>query len=119
MLPKSVQNLIEEFSKLPGVGPRTAQRLAFYLLSKPDYDIKKLAEAVAKLKENLLSCKTCYNISEENPCLICQDSQRAKKIICVVEEPLDVQAMEKAGFKGKYHVLGGAISPIDDIGPED
>lgn len=119
MLPKSIQNLISEFGKLPGVGPKTAARLTFYLLSKPEDDIKKLGQAVSDLKENLVYCQECYNISETSPCKICQDTIRSHDTLCVVEEPLDILAFERTNYRGLYHVLGGVISPIDDIGPEN
>lgn len=120
MLPRSVQNLIDELSKLPGVGPKTAARLAFYMLSKPNDDIQNIGHAFTGLKENLHYCRKCYNIAESELCSICDDAKRNKKIIAVVEEPLDVIALEKSyGFDGIYHVLGGAISPIDGIGPEN
>ena len=119
MLPKSVQNLIDELSRLPGIGPKSAARLAFYLLSKPDTEVKGLGTAFLKLSENLKNCRKCFNVSEDEICKICSDSRRDSKIIAVVEEPLDVIALEKsAGFVGLYHVLGGSISPIDGIGPE-
>jgi len=120
MLPISVQNLIDEFSKLPGIGPKSAARLTFYLLSKPKDDILKLGSAVSDLTLNLRYCKCCFNISESEKCQICEDTKRDKKIIAVVEEPLDVIALEKSyGFSGVYHVLGGSISPINGIGPGD
>lgn len=120
MLPKSIQNLIDEFSKLPGIGPKTAARLAFYLLSKPKAEVAGLGGAVSGLLESLRYCKSCFNISETEECLICQDERRDSSIIAVVEEPLDVIALEKSyGFLGVYHVLGGSISPINGIGPED
>lgn len=119
MLPKSVQNLIDEFSRLPGIGPKTAARLTFYLLSKPEYDINKLGNSISNLKKNLIFCRICYNISEQDPCEICQDKNRQKDIICVVEEPLDVLSFQRTNYRGVYHVLGGVISPIDDIGPDD
>jgi len=120
MLPKSVQNLIDEFSRLPGVGPKTAARLAFYLLSKPKNDVENLGQAVLDLSKNLTNCKDCFNISESEYCPICADDRRERKVVAVVEEPLDVIALEKSmGFRGVYHVLGGSISPIDGIGPED
>ena len=120
MLPKSVQNLIDQFSRLPGIGPKTAARLVFYLLAKPKSDIEALGSAVSGLFNNLQYCKTCFNISEEEECQICANHKRDRGVIAVVEEPLDVIALEKAyGFSGVYHVLGGAISPIDGIGPED
>ncbi|MCX6806941.1 MAG: recombination mediator RecR [Candidatus Berkelbacteria bacterium] len=120
MLPKSVQELIDQFSKLPGIGPKTAARLTFYLLSQGDEDIKALGKAVYYLKKNLVICSKCFNISETDPCVICKDPKRDKKTILVVESPLDILALEKTNeFSGLYHVVGGAISPVDDIGPED
>lgn len=120
MLPRSVQNLIDEFSKLPGVGPKTAARLVFYLLSKPKQDISNLGNAVSGLTENLSYCKECFNITESELCPICSSEKRDHSIIAVVEEPLDVIALEKSlFFNGVYHVLGGSISPINGIGPED
>ena len=120
MLPESIQNLIDELSKLPGVGPKTAARLAFYLLSKPDSDISNLGESILNLKKKLKLCPSCYNITEDDLCRVCADDQRNQSIIAVVEEPLDMIALEKSGgYVGIYHVLGGAISPIDGIGPED
>ncbi len=119
ILPKSVTNLIEEFARLPGVGPKTAARLVFYLLSKPSDDIERLGKAVSALKKDLTQCGVCFNYAEENPCAICANNERNKKLIAVVEEPLDIVAIEKTGFDGLYHVLGGVISPIHGVGPED
>lgn len=119
MLPKSIINLIEEFSKLPGIGPKTAARLTFYLLTKSDQDVNNFGNVINDLKKGLQNCQICYNITTTNPCLICGDSKRNKSIICVVEEPLDIIALEKTNFPGVYHVLGGVISPIDGIGPEN
>ena len=120
MLPKSVQNLIEEFSKLPGIGPKTAGRLTFYLLTKPKIDLERLGEAVLGLAKNLRYCEVCFNIAEDELCPICQKETRDRSVVMVAEEPLDVIALEKSlGFEGVYHVLGGAISPINGIGPED
>lgn len=120
MLPKSVQNLIEQLSKLPGIGPKTAARLTFYLLSKPQSDIDGLGQSFLSLNENIRSCSVCFNISEQEICQICKDDKRNKSIIAVVEEPLDVIALEKSyGYDGIYHVLGGSISPIEGIGPEN
>ena len=120
MLPKSVQNLIDQFSKLPGVGPKTAARLCFYLLSKPDRDIENLGSAVLGLTTNLRTCKKCHNITEDEVCVICNNSNRNHGVVAVVEEPLDVIALERSyGFSGVYHVLGGSISPINGVGPED
>lgn len=119
ILPASVAKLIEELSKLPGIGPKTASRLTFYLLSKPTSDVEGLGEAVSSLRKNLKYCEKCFNITEASPCLICSDPKRDKSSVMIVEEPLDIVAMEKTGFKGLYHVLGGVISPIDGIGPEN
>lgn len=120
MLPKSVENLIDEFSKLPSIGPKTAARLVFYLLTKPKLDIETLGTSVLNLSKNLKFCKNCFNISEDEICSICSNDKRDKAIVTVVEEPLDVIALEKSlGFSGLYHVLGGVISPINGIGPED
>ncbi len=118
-LPKSIENLIEEFGKLPGVGPKTASRLTFYLLSKSDYDISNLGEAVINLKKNLKYCSECFNITEIEPCSICADPKRDQTKIMVVEEPLDIVALEKTSYDGLYFTLGGVISPIDGIGPEN
>lgn len=118
-IPKSVSNLIEEFGKLPGIGPKSAARLTFYLLTKPVEDVERLSEAVGELRKNLKICERCFNIAESNPCEICSDSKRDGKKLCVVEEPLDVVAIEKTGYDGYYHVLGGVISPINGIGPEN
>lgn len=119
MLPKSIQNLIDEFSKLPGMGPKTAARLTFYLLTKSELDTKNFGEAIINLKTGLKNCEVCFNITENNPCKICLDSNRDKSVICVAEEVLDIIALEKTNFKGLYHILGGVISPIDGIGPNE
>ena len=118
-IPESVQDLIEEFGKLPGIGPKSASRLTFYLLTKPLEDVERLSEVVGNLRKNLIVCKTCYNIAESNPCGICADNRRDKNKLCVVEEPLDVVALERTHFDGFYHVLGGVISPINGIGPDN
>lgn len=120
VLPKSVEKLIEQLSKLPGIGHKSAERLAFYLLRTTDNNLQGLAESIAKLKENIKTCSQCANLTESDPCEICTDSTRDPKLVCVVEEPLDIVAIEKTGqFKGLYHVLHGVISPINGIGPED
>lgn len=120
ILPKSVQNLIDELSKLPGIGPKTAERLVFYLLRSADNDIQDLGQAVLNLKNKIKNCSECFNLTENNPCEICSNKSRDISMICVVEEPLDVLALEGTReFKGKYHVLGGAISPIEGIGPDN
>jgi recombination protein RecR len=119
-LPKSVQNLIDEFSRLPGIGPKTAARLTFYMLSKGENDIENFGNSIINLKKNLVFCSECFNITEnEEKCEICSDTRRDQSSVCIVEEPLDTVAVEKTDFKGKYHVLGGVISPIDGIGPEN
>lgn len=116
----SVTALIEELAKLPGIGPKTAQRLTFYILRSPAEQARRLAEAITQVKESIIQCSICYNLTETDPCPICANSQRDCHIICVVEEPLDVLALEKTGvFKGLYHVLHGALSPIEGIGPRD
>jgi len=115
-----VARLIEEFTKLPGIGPKTAQRLTFFLLRAPAEEAKALAEAVLRMKERVTFCSVCYNITETDPCRICAGDERDRSVICVVEEPLDVLALERTGsYEGLYHVLHGAISPVDGIGPDD
>lgn len=118
-LPNSIQKTIDEFAKLPGIGPKTAARLTFYLLTQPKENVKQFGEILTNLREGLFFCHICYNISEINICKICTDKNREKSILCVVEEPLDIVALEKTNFKGVYHVLGGVISPIDNIGPDE
>ncbi len=116
----SVTTLIEEFAKLPGVGPKTAQRLTFFILRSPTDQARRLAEAILRVKESIIQCSTCFNLTETDPCPVCANPQRERGVICVVEEPLDVLALEKTGaFKGLYHVLHGALSPIEGIGPKD
>lgn len=119
-LPTPVRKLIESFEKLPGIGPKTAQRLTFYLLHVPQRQLNEFSEALATLKKNTVLCSICLNVSEKDPCPICSDRSRDKSIICVVEQPLDVLALEKTGdYKGVYHVLHGAISPLNNIGPDE
>jgi recombination protein RecR len=118
-LPSSLNKLINEFSKLPGIGPKTAQRLGFYLLKRDSIDIGELASAISNLKNGVVFCSICHNMVETDPCSTCLDPQRDHSIICVVEEPLDALAIDKSGtFKGIFHVLGGVLSPLDGIGPE-
>lgn len=120
ILPKPIRDVIDEFSKLPGIGGKTAGRLAFFLLHQKDEHSKRFGEALLKLKENLVLCNCCQNISEAELCHICEDQTRDRKTICVVGEPLDTVALEKSGvFKGLYHILHGNISPLDNIGPDD
>ena len=115
-----VQDLIDALSRLPGVGPKSAQRIAFYLVQTEDEQAKELARILLEVKDKVRFCVVCYNIAENDHCNICRDPRRSKEAICVVEESKDVQAIEKTReFKGFYHVLGGAISPIDGIGPEN
>lgn len=119
-VPKSVRDLIEVFEMLPGIGPKTAARLTYYLLHAPDQLSQKLADAARDLKTKTKICSICQNITEHDPCDICEDANRARSIICVVEDPLDVWAIEKSGaFSGLYHVLHGVIAPLENIGPED
>jgi recombination protein RecR len=116
---KPVAKLIDEFSRLPGIGPKTASRLTFYLLRTPKEQALALADALRALKEQTVFCSTCFNIAEASPCPICRDESRDRSIICVVEEPLDVLAIERTReYKGLYHVLHGAISPVEGIGPD-
>lgn len=120
VLPKSIRNLIEAFEKLPGIGPKTAARLTFYLLHVPQEQLDEFSQAAKDLKLKTVLCSLCFNVAETDPCPICSDQNRDKSIICVVEQPLDILALEKAGnYKGIYHVLHGAISPLDNIGPEE
>jgi recombination protein RecR len=115
-----VNRLIGELSKLPGIGQRTAQRLAFHLLSVPDEEALPLAEAIREVKEKVGQCEVCFNLAVEPTCRICQDDRREGSVICVVEQPGDVIPIERTGeFRGRYHVLGGALSPIDGVDPED
>lgn len=119
-VPKSIADLIEAFEALPGIGPKTAARLAYYLLHSPDELAQQLSKAAGELKKNTRICSVCQNITETDPCEICDDSERDKALICVVEDPLDVWSIERSGsFKGLYHVLHGVIAPLDNIGPED
>jgi recombination protein RecR len=115
-----VQSLIDELGRLPGVGPKGAQRIAFYLLGADPADVRRLAAVLVEVTDRVRFCQICGNVAEEEQCRICRDSRRDPSVICVVEEPKDVAAIEKIReFRGRYHVLGGAISPIDGIGPED
>lgn len=118
-VPKSVQNLIEAFERLPGIGPKTAQRLTYYLLHAPKEEAIALADAAVGLIEKTKICSVCFNIGEEDHCQICSDSSRDTSVIAIVEDPLDVLAMERSGYKGLYHVLHGVISPLENIGPDE
>ena len=115
-----VQDLIDELGRLPGVGPKSAQRLAFHLLASDPVDVRRLAETMLVVKEKARFCSICGNVSEDEQCRICRDPRRDDAVICVVEEAKDVVAVERTReFRGRYHVLGGAISPIDGVGPDD
>ncbi len=119
-IPRPVQTLIDELSRLPGIGPKTASRLTYFLLRQPPEQSKSLAEALVEMKEHTRFCSICFNMTENDPCPVCSDEAREASVICVLEEPLDVIAIEKTRvFKGRYHVLHGAISPVDDVGPDD
>ena len=116
--PVSMKLLIEEFSKMPGIGPKTAQRLAFYILRCPKNEAEALAGAIHKVKESVRFCKACNNLSDEDTCEICKSAARNRALLCIVEEPNDIVTIEKAGnFNGVYHVLLGSLSPLDGIGP--
>lgn len=118
-LPPSLSRLINELSKLPGIGPKSAQRLAFYLLKKDNVEIMTLSESVKDIRKDINFCDECHNMAEQNPCSVCADSTRNHQLICVVEEPLDALALDRTGsFKGVFHVLGGVLSPIDGVGSE-
>lgn len=117
---EALQQLIEEFAGLPGIGRKTAQRLALHILKQPREEVVKMAKALVSVKDRIRYCSSCWNITEVDPCPICSSPKRERSIICVVEEPNDVMAVEKTNeFKGLYHVLGGSLSPLDGIGPED
>lgn len=117
---KPIQSLIESFSKLPGIGPKSAQRLTYYLLHVPQSQLDDLSESVSRLKKDTVLCSICKNVSEADPCPICSDMARDHSTIMVVEQPLDIIAFERSGrFKGVYHVLHGAINPLDNIGPDE
>ncbi|MBA2414856.1 MAG: recombination protein RecR [Geodermatophilaceae bacterium] len=116
----AVQDLIDELGRLPGIGPKGAQRIAFFLLTADAADITRLVAALQRVKDDVAFCRTCGNVSEGEQCRICRDPRRALDVICVVEEPKDVVAVERTNeFRGRYHVLGGAISPIEGIGPDE
>ncbi len=120
VLPRPVQRLIDEFARLPGVGPKSAARLTFYLLRAANEQALELSAALQDLKEKTTFCSVCHNITEQDPCTICLDDDRQRDLICVVEEPLDIVALERSrAYSGLYHVLHGAISPVEGIGPED
>ncbi len=114
-----IQDVIEELGRLPGVGPKSAQRIAFHLLNVERADAQRLADAIVAVKDRVRFCARCFNVAEAEECRICRDARRDPRVLCVVEEPRDLMAIEKTSeFRGRYHVLGGAISPIDGVGPE-
>ncbi|GAA3344492.1 recombination mediator RecR [Amorphoplanes nipponensis] len=116
----AIQDLIDELGRLPGVGPKSAQRIAFHVLSADPADVTRLANSLRKVKELVRFCTTCFNVAESEQCRVCRDTRRSNEVICVVEEPKDVVAIERTGeFRGRYHVLGGAINPLEGIGPDN
>lgn len=115
----AIEDLVAELAKLPGIGRKTAQRLTFYLLKQPEEAALKLADAIRAVRARVMACGTCGNLGDEDPCVICSDPRRDAQILCVVEEPGDVTAIERAGrYRGRYHVLGGRLSPLDGVGPD-
>ncbi len=116
----ALQDLIDELGRLPGIGPKSAQRIAFHILSADPVDVKRLAGVLGRIKDQIKFCSICFNVSEAEQCRICRDFRRSSDALCVVEEPKDVVAIEKTGeFRGRYHVLGGAINPLEGVGPDN
>ncbi len=118
--PEPVARLIEALQQLPGIGPKTAKRLTFFLLKRAPAEARELAESLVAVKDRIVYCRTCFNVTDEDPCRICADPGRDARLLCVVEEPNDLLAMERTGeYRGRYHVLLGALSPLDGVGPDD
>jgi recombination protein RecR len=114
-----IDRLVAALRRLPGIGEKTATRLAFFLLGAPDALVQELAEAISRLKQEIVLCEECFDLTDTSPCALCRDGRRDASLICVVEEPADLAAIDRSGrFQGRYHVLGGALSPIDGVGPE-
>lgn len=119
-LPSSLERVINELSKLPGIGPKSAQRLAFYLLKREGVELELLSGAIAELKSGVTFCDTCHNMADNNPCEVCCDARRDQTLLCIVEEPMDVVALDKgSGYQGVFHVLGGVLNPLEGIGIEN
>ena len=118
--PEPVARLIDALQRLPGIGPKTAQRLTFFLLKRPADEVRELSESLVAVKDKIVYCRTCFNVTDEDPCRLCADPARDPRLLCVVEEPNDLLAMERTGeYRGRYHVLLGALSPLDGVGPDD
>jgi len=116
----AIDRLVTSLKRLPGIGEKSATRLAFHLLGASDENVNELADAVARLKQDVVLCELCYDLTDRSPCEICRDERRDRKLLCVVEEPADLAAIERSGrFRGRYHVLGGAFAPIDGVGPDE
>lgn len=118
-VPPPIQRLVSSLRRLPGIGEKSATRLAFHLLAAPEPQVQELAEAIARLKREIVLCEECFDLTESSPCAICRDERRDASLLCVVEEPADLAAIERTGYTGRYHVLGGALAPIDGVGPDE
>jgi len=116
---KPIDRLVGSLKRLPGIGEKSATRLAFFLLGAPDAMVQELGEAIVRLKHEIVLCEICFDLTDVSPCSICQDPARDPKLVCVVEEPADLAAIERSGFRGHFHVLGGALAPIDGVGPAE
>ncbi len=115
-----IERLVAAFKRLPGIGEKSATRLAFFLLGAPEAVVQELATAIARLKEEIVLCEQCFDLTDTSPCAVCRDARRDPSLLCVVEEPADLAAIDRSGrYRGRYHVLGGALSPIDGVGPDD